>query len=1356
MPLPQETAGAGLNFINPVNVKTDILDFYDTQKYEHTANPYSETRFEPSPASRPLEQAAPGNSWALDPNTDTDHTVKTAYQFNREDDAVKHFRVSFPTGNTEEPQLNMLGYFEAHELIRSVVMDENWTPETGDDHTSIEFTNKLGQVVLSRGFDAQEAHDTYYVYDDFGNLTYVVPPKAADILVTANSFKAFDPQYINAYEFWSTRMADNGSTSGGVAVALDGNLLTVAFEISIQTQSLRNGVYGKAMPLPDMELGTMFPDGQAYDVSIVDGYLYVSGEGNVSLVQHTFTVTIPEYGIDQEVFENLCYEYHYDHRNRVVQKRTPGKDWEYIVYNKRDLPVLVQDGNMREQGQWLFTKYDNLGRLVYTGMYTTDPCTSITSGGKKQSTEKWNKDEQEESPENFLTLNHCGRTSLQQFVNQTSALSESKTTGLQSFGGMQLYYTNNSFPDTDIEVLTINYYDDYAFDWNVHPQAINPAGVEVYGQQLAGSTRGLATGSKVKVLEQDAWITTYTVYDHDAAPVWIASANSYLETFDVVKSHLDFVGTVQESEAIHQKEGQETITTIDYFTYDHQLRLLDQKQQINDGELQLIAHHTYDELGRVVAKKVGGATTLTEDFSLPTASGLQDIDLSYTIRGWLKGINDIETAPDISNKLFNFKINYNTVETSFTLGTPLYNGNISETLWRTAGPESEVKGYRYTYDAMNRLKEARFVNKAGTSYYTSRMTYRERVNKYDKNGNILALYRTGGLNDQGQYTVWDNLDYSYTGNQLSAVREKTNGFRGNLVDTREEGFFDGNTSGTDYAYDKNGNQTSDANKGINGIVYNHLNLPVLVTVNGTSAEGTEQGTISYIYDAVGVKLQKQVSETGNDLVTSYAGGYIYETTASEGEQLKFFSHPEGYFDVTGTSSLGELEGDYVFQYTDHLGNVRLSYKDANGDGSIDAATEIVEENHYYPFGLKHKNYNNNVTSSNPALDFKYNGVEQEKALGVNFYEMDLRQYDPAIGRWTGIDPVTHHSYSTYSAFDNNPIYYADPSGADAVDGAAIGGNGGVSHSSVQGMLAADGAFDWGSFHGSYVTGSDPYRNTTANSLGGLDLYSHLSNINEDQEKNDRRIKEKERSAAYWKAYFKLAASEFNFFVKSGGLSLTGQPPASFGDSFTSSYVGTFASIKSFFGGLLDNPLKTIDTAIRSSIEDGSIANAIPIVASFNALRSKGESLANIGGAIASGDNATAGQITGGMAAGLTIDVGVALTTRYGAGLFGSITKNTSGGLNLFKWGAPQTTGSGWRVGDYFLNLPNMGTPRLNWKANYGALRREMGRGRPIFDSYRSPNGNLIPTGGFLNAERYILYSRGWRYTPSLGAWLPPR
>ena len=47
------------------------------------------------------------------------------------------------------------------------------------------------------------------------------------------------------------------------------------------------------------------------------------------------------------------------------------------------------------------------------------------------------------------------------------------------------------------------------------------------------------------------------------------------------------------------------------------------------------------------------------------------------------------------------------------------------------------------------------------------------------------------------------------------------------------------------------------------------------------------------------------------------------------------------------------------------------------------------------------------------------------------YAMDMRQYDPAIARWVVQDPVVHFDYSPYSAFDNNPVYWADPSGADS-------------------------------------------------------------------------------------------------------------------------------------------------------------------------------------------------------------------------------------------------------------------------------------------------------------------------------------
>jgi hypothetical protein len=98
-----------------------------------------------------------------------------------------------------------------------------------------------------------------------------------------------------------------------------------------------------------------------------------------------------------------------------------------------------------------------------------------------------------------------------------------------------------------------------------------------------------------------------------------------------------------------------------------------------------------------------------------------------------------------------------------------------------------------------------------------------------------------------------------------------------------------------------------------------------------------------------------------------------------------------------------------------------------------------------------------------------------------------------------------------------------------------------------------------------------------------------------------------------------------------------------------------------------------------------------------------------------------------------------------------------GGLVLFKWGdETSTTAKGWKQGDRFLHLPNKGSPKANWKQNAGRLREEMGRGNPIFDSYRNPvTGAQTSTGGFLNAERMLLESRGWRYNPLTGAYHPP-
>jgi RHS repeat-associated protein len=84
---------------------------------------------------------------------------------------------------------------------------------------------------------------------------------------------------------------------------------------------------------------------------------------------------------------------------------------------------------------------------------------------------------------------------------------------------------------------------------------------------------------------------------------------------------------------------------------------------------------------------------------------------------------------------------------------------------------------------------------------------------------------------------------------------------------------------------------------------------------------------------------------------------------------------------------------------------------------------------YYPFGMLLPNRHESASE----YRYGFNGMDKDDEVsGVgNSYTTEFRQYDSRIGRWGSTDPVTHAQYSPYSAFDNNPIYFTDPSGADS-------------------------------------------------------------------------------------------------------------------------------------------------------------------------------------------------------------------------------------------------------------------------------------------------------------------------------------
>jgi RHS repeat-associated protein len=402
----------------------------------------------------------------------------------------------------------------------------------------------------------------------------------------------------------------------------------------------------------------------------------------------------------------------------------------------------------------------------------------------------------------------------------------------------------------------------------------------------------------------------------------------------------------------------------------------------------MIAKNEYNEIGQLVTKKLHNEIT-----------PLQTLNYTYNIRGWLKKIND---PASLGSDVFGEELLYNE-GLSVLGGTAQYNGNISGMKWRTTGTTSSTtydsysQGYGFTYDGLNRLLNANY-GYSTTSTLARNTNYDAAVTGYDFNGNITGMKQNGYTGTA--YGTIDNLAYTYTGNQLTNVKENATLTSG--LDFTESST---STTATEYTYDANGNMIKDLNKNAQ-VTYNVLNLPTQVTMLSSSK------TINYIYSAAGEKLR----ETADGTTRYYFGNMVYKGTT-----LDYIITPEGI--------ANNANGTIVYNYNlkDHLGNVRAVVQP-----KTDGTALLVQEKDYYPFGLAFKQ---SIAVSNSENRYLYNGKEMQDDLGLNWYDYGARFYDPQIGRWHSEDPLAEKDYgwTPYRYGYNNPIRYWDVGGKFEMD-----------------------------------------------------------------------------------------------------------------------------------------------------------------------------------------------------------------------------------------------------------------------------------------------------------------------------------
>ena len=372
-----------------------------------------------------------------------------------------------------------------------------------------------------------------------------------------------------------------------------------------------------------------------------------------------------------------------------------------------------------------------------------------------------------------------------------------------------------------------------------------------------------------------------------------------------------------------------------------------------------------------------------------------------------------------------------------------YNGSISSISDQIADGLS-MSGW-YKYDKAGRLTQAN-MKVGGTPRFVDYT--------YDLNSNITTLVRDG--DDGIDPIAWiDNMTYEYDGNKVRKITDAN----GDVISERTMDFPDLADLDVEYTYDRNGNMTSDANKGLemswdyNNRLYKVEDDEMTMTFNRTGS-GQKLGKSVYvgpkpkypfrpglfrspIWGSGGTFIPVDTEvEAGTTVSTDYFGAYEYVN---------------GKFARLNTSTgYRDSEGTHVY-VRDWQGNIRaVVRKDDDGSTVLEQAT------YYYPYGMPM------AESTNPTANrYKYTGKELLTNKGFNCYDFGPRPYDPVTCIWLRRDDLSHETPDfSHNAFCNgDPINYTDPSGLQPVYNADGDFLGCTSEGFVGDILIYNGGFD---------------------------------------------------------------------------------------------------------------------------------------------------------------------------------------------------------------------------------------------------------------------------------------------------------
>ncbi|MBD0402844.1 RHS repeat-associated core domain-containing protein [Flammeovirga sp. EKP202] len=248
---------------------------------------------------------------------------------------------------------------------------------------------------------------------------------------------------------------------------------------------------------------------------------------------------------------------------------------------------------------------------------------------------------------------------------------------------------------------------------------------------------------------------------------------------------------------------------------------------------------------------------------------------------------------------------------------------------------------------------------------------------------------------------------------------------------------------------------------------------------GTTTVGTAGETSGQAVQSTGMSMP--ILTAGSDSQGDAEAYIKVSFKDSEGnnvgnDQIKFVSTPMQWEEL----KLEETTPVTATQVEIGIFNDTEGYNVYFDDLKIEFNDYIVQENHYYPFGMNMAGIEKEGT---PDHKFQYNGKEKQEEIG--FIDYGARHYDASLGRWFVVDPLAEkmRRHSVYNYAFDNPIRFIDPDGQSPDDIINIKRNGKIEISEEKGedQIYIDGEFvgeaDNGSWS-SYTDGKSLFGNIT--------------------------------------------------------------------------------------------------------------------------------------------------------------------------------------------------------------------------------------------------------------------------------------